>query len=102
MQKQSLLIMMAVLLIIFGNTSCMNSSEGNSTMESNTQEGEYSIATFAGGCFWCMEPPFEALDRVKEVITGYTGGDKKDQPMKRFRREKPVITKLSRLHTTQI
>jgi len=31
-------------------------------------------ATFAGGCFWCMEPPFEKLDGVKEVVAGYTGG----------------------------
>jgi len=28
----------------------------------------------AGGCFWCMEPPFEALDGVYAVISGYTGG----------------------------
>ena len=31
-------------------------------------------ATFAGGCFWCMEPPFEKLDGVKKVVAGYTGG----------------------------
>jgi len=31
-------------------------------------------ATFAGGCFWCMEPPFEKLDGVEEVLSGYTGG----------------------------
>ena len=31
-------------------------------------------ATFAGGCFWCMEPPYDALDGVKETISGYTGG----------------------------
>ena len=31
-------------------------------------------ATFAGGCFWCMEPPFEKLKGVTEVIAGYTGG----------------------------
>jgi peptide methionine sulfoxide reductase msrA/msrB len=31
-------------------------------------------ATFAGGCFWCMTPPFEKLEGVKEVISGYTGG----------------------------
>jgi peptide methionine sulfoxide reductase msrA/msrB len=31
-------------------------------------------ATFAGGCFWCMTPPFEKLDGVKEVLSGYTGG----------------------------
>lgn len=33
-------------------------------------------ATFAGGCFWCMEPPFEKLKGVKEVVSGYTGGDR--------------------------
>jgi peptide-methionine (S)-S-oxide reductase len=33
-------------------------------------------ATFAGGCFWCMEPPFEALDGVISVTAGYTGGSK--------------------------
>lgn len=31
-------------------------------------------ATFAGGCFWCLMPPFEALDGVKQVVSGYTGG----------------------------
>jgi peptide methionine sulfoxide reductase msrA/msrB len=35
-------------------------------------------ATFAGGCFWCMEPPYEKLEGVKEVIPGYTGGHKKN------------------------
>ena len=35
-------------------------------------------ATFAGGCFWCMEPPFEKLIGVKTVISGYAGGTKKD------------------------
>lgn len=33
-------------------------------------------ATFAGGCFWCMEPPFEALAGVLSVTSGYTGGNK--------------------------
>jgi peptide-methionine (S)-S-oxide reductase len=31
-------------------------------------------AVFAGGCFWCMEPPFDALDGVLSTISGYTGG----------------------------
>jgi peptide methionine sulfoxide reductase msrA/msrB len=32
------------------------------------------VATFAGGCFWCMEPPFEKLDGVIDVVSGYAGG----------------------------
>ena len=33
-----------------------------------------AIAIFAGGCFWCMEGPFEAKAGVSEVLSGYTGG----------------------------
>ncbi|SRR6266571_1315842 len=33
-------------------------------------------ATFAGGCFWCMEHPFDEIDGVKSVTSGYTGGGK--------------------------
>jgi len=36
--------------------------------------GEPAVATFAGGCFWCMEPPFEALPGVRDVVSGYSGG----------------------------
>ena len=41
-----------------------------------TIEAPESTATFAGGCFWCMEAPFEKIEGVKKVISGYTGGDK--------------------------
>ena len=36
------------------------------------------VITFAGGCFWCMEPPFEKLKGVESVISGYMGGHKKN------------------------
>jgi len=35
-------------------------------------------ATFAGGCFWCMEPPFDKLDGVISTTSGYTGGQVKN------------------------
>ncbi len=37
--------------------------------------GKAGTAIFAGGCFWCMEPPFEKLDGVQSVVSGYTGGE---------------------------
>jgi peptide methionine sulfoxide reductase msrA/msrB len=37
---------------------------------------DVATATFAGGCFWCMEPPFEKIPGVKKVVVGYTGGTK--------------------------
>jgi len=33
-----------------------------------------ATATFAGGCFWCMQPPFESLPGVVSTTVGYTGG----------------------------
>ncbi len=35
-------------------------------------------ATFAGGCFWCMDAPFESLDGVKNVVSGFAGGHEKN------------------------
>ena len=43
--------------------------------ESTTQSGEIAFATFAGGCFWCMEPPFDKLNGVISTISGYSGGN---------------------------
>ena len=37
-------------------------------------DSKTEIATFAGGCFWCMEPPFDKLDGVISTTSGYTGG----------------------------
>jgi peptide-methionine (S)-S-oxide reductase len=37
-----------------------------------------AVATFAGGCFWCMEPPYDELDGVKSTVSGFMGGDVKD------------------------
>jgi len=35
----------------------------------------YQVATLAGGCFWCMQPPFDNLEGVISTEVGYTGGD---------------------------
>jgi peptide-methionine (S)-S-oxide reductase len=43
---------------------------------------ESATAAFAGGCFWCMEHPFDELDGVISTTAGYTGGHKKDPTYK--------------------
>jgi len=53
------------LLLLF---SCI--SLETSDMSQNTEK-----AYFAGGCFWCMEPPFEVLNGVLEATSGYMGGE---------------------------
>ena len=58
-----------VLLVEFGDR---NSFEENPITYEDT---DYHRATFAGGCFWCMEHPFDELDGVIDVISGYIGGD---------------------------
>jgi len=40
--------------------------------------GRRAEAIFAGGCFWCMEDPFDQVDGVVSTISGYTGGHLKD------------------------
>ncbi|PGS53988.1 peptide-methionine (S)-S-oxide reductase [Bacillus sp. AFS041924] len=39
-------------------------------------ESTYEVATFAGGCFWCMVQPFDELPGIIKVVSGYTGGHK--------------------------
>jgi len=45
---------------------------------SSFAQNNLAKATFAGGCFWCMESPFEKMEGVISVVSGYTGGHKKD------------------------
>lgn len=41
-----------------------------------------AVATFAGGCFWCMEGPFDSIDGVISTTSGYIGGTKKNPTYK--------------------
>lgn len=43
-------------------------------MNDINNEKKYEIALFAGGCFWCMVSPFDVLDGIIEVKSGYSGG----------------------------
>jgi len=44
-------------------------------LNTSAADNSMATATFAGGCFWCMEPPFDKLDGVLSTTSGYTGGE---------------------------
>jgi peptide methionine sulfoxide reductase msrA/msrB len=44
----------------------------------NALPADLEKAALAGGCFWCMEPPYEKLEGIDDVISGYMGGHKKN------------------------
>jgi len=66
------LVSIMFLLVAFGSLDALAGP--------NTPAGtaRYETAIFAGGCFWCMVPPFEKMPGVKEVISGYIGGRTKN------------------------
>ncbi len=69
----TLLISILVIILAFGSKNkASNSNPDVPEFSSNNQNT--ALATFAGGCFWCMEKPFEKLPGVSAVISGYTGG----------------------------
>lgn len=51
----------------------VNARSGATTQTPPPSSG-YEVATFAGGCFWCMQPPFDKLEGVVKTTVGYTGG----------------------------
>lgn len=68
--KLHLVIFISLLILTGGNTLSVKSEENkNITLEK---------ATFAGGCFWCMEDAFHRTEGVIEAVSGYTGGHKEN------------------------
>lgn len=67
----------AVLFVLLILTGCaepsLNAAEKEA--EATIPSGQLATATFAGGCFWCMEKPFDKLDGVISTTSGYTDGD---------------------------
>jgi peptide methionine sulfoxide reductase msrA/msrB len=73
---RNLIIISIISLIIICFVVLSNGQD--KTIMKNEEDVKMEKATFAGGCFWCMESPFEELDGVTEVVAGYTGGHKED------------------------
>ncbi len=68
-----------LLLSTFLILACSNQTQSQATGKEvptldQSDAGGLAIATFAGGCFWCVEAAFERIRGVEEAISGYTGG----------------------------
>jgi len=74
MRKRLLLFL--IMTILVGQMNMSHAENIKKNFDAPPQKLEK--ATFAGGCFWCMEPPFASLKGVISVTVGYTGGHKKN------------------------
>ncbi len=63
-----------VSIVLGGSGSVGAQTNGDAASAS----GETALATFAGGCFWCMEPPYDRIDGVLSTTSGYAGGPERD------------------------
>ena len=63
-------------LAILGLLGCLAVAWGGPSDSGVPNGGPLAKATFAGGCFWCMEPPYDKLEGVISTTSGYTGGQK--------------------------
>lgn len=78
--KLSVLPMWALVwVLMWGVVGCTQPSlqgavPASSGSAAAVADGEISTAIFAGGCFWCMEPPFDKISGVVSTTSGYTGG----------------------------
>lgn len=75
--KKSLLFMALLALI-----SAAPSSAQNVSKKQPAAAPKFEKATFAGGCFWCMQPPFDYAKGVVSTVVGYTGGKEKNPTYK--------------------
>ena len=71
-------VFLALMLIPVGGLALSSQSTAGEKSDKMREKENTARATFAGGCFWCVESDFEKVEGVIEVISGYTGGEEKN------------------------
>jgi peptide-methionine (S)-S-oxide reductase len=74
-QRSTRLALLAVVVTLMVGSGA---AAAGSAPEPAKGEAPLATATFAGGCFWCMEPAFDGVPGVVSTTSGYTGGAKRD------------------------
>jgi peptide methionine sulfoxide reductase msrA/msrB len=71
---QVLSVALIINLIVFGCNMGQSDKKNAAKVKQNVDPAHLETAIFAGGCFWCMEPPYDDLPGVISTTVGYTGG----------------------------
>jgi peptide-methionine (S)-S-oxide reductase len=68
---------MSILLLVLavGFVSCGQQNKNAVSKKPVQDLSNYSVATFASGCFWCVEAVYESVKGVEEAVSGYAGGE---------------------------
>ena len=69
-----------IILISFVLMGC--NSQNEQVKDDIMNEENLEVATFAGGCFWCVESSYEKYKGIKQVISGFSGGDEENPSYK--------------------
>ncbi len=76
--KKALSLFIVIVLVLGCSDMSSGSMKGQKHNGSNLKEtisGKTETATLAGGCFWCVEAPFEKVDGVVKAVSGFAGGE---------------------------
>lgn len=76
--KQNILIVFLVFAMFAGCTKGEQNNNNGKMTVLKSFSAKTELATFAGGCFWCIEAPFEDIDGVISSVSGYSGGEEEN------------------------
>lgn len=72
----TIIVIIAVFVVGFQSNGSKSMQQQKQDKTGNHMNSNLKTATFAGGCFWCVEADFEKVEGVVDAISGYSGGQK--------------------------
>jgi len=78
MNRQILYSAVVVIAVFIGFNAIATNDTASAKSQYAPADSSLAVATFAGGCFWCVEAGFEKIPGVVETVSGYSGGTEKN------------------------
>lgn len=83
--------------LLLGILAVVSGAQAQSVQAALEVPEGYETAVFAGGCFWCMEPPYDELDGVVATLSGYAGGPEQNPTYKQVSQGRTGHTEVVRV-----